>query len=153
MAVKDGDIIEAEYTGRHEDGEVFDTSREEVAKEADVYDRQREYGPIEFEVGAGTVVEGFDEAVIGMEEGEEEEVTIPPEKAYGSEEKPEVVEFDRDEVKQSLGEEPTIGQHVHVGQRHGDIIEVDGDTVSIELTHPLAGETLLFEIEVVEIED
>jgi len=153
MAIEEGDIIKANYTGRHEDGEVFDTSHEDIAQEAEVHDPRREYKPIEFEVGAETVVEGFDEAVVGMEDGETKEVTIPPEKAYGAEEKPEVVEYDRNEVKQSLGEEPAIGQHVHVGQRHGDIIEVGDDTVSIELTHPLAGETLVFEIEVVEVED
>ncbi len=101
MAVQDGDHVEVDYTGRLTDGSVFDSSKEKIAKEEEVYDEKRGYEPLGFTVGEGEVIPGFEEGVKGMEVGEEKEVEIPPEDAYG---------------------------------KSGD--------------HPLAGETLIFEIEV-----
>ncbi len=94
-----------DYTGRLTDGSVFDSSKGEVAKEADVYDEDRDYEPIRFTVGEGNLIPGFEKGVIGMEVNEKKEVEIPPEEAYG---------------------------------KSGD--------------HPLAGETLIFELEVKEKE-
>ncbi len=105
MAVQDGNYVEVDYTGRLTDGSVFDSSKEDIAKEADVYNSKREYEPLGFTVGEGEVIPGFEEGVKGMEVGKEKEVEIPPEDAYG---------------------------------KSGD--------------HPLAGETLIFKIEVKNIE-
>ena len=151
MAVKKGDTVKGEYVGRYDDGDVFDSSREEVAVEAEIAHPNREYEPLEFEVGAGEVVQGFDEGVVGMEEGEDKEITVPPEKGYGERSEENVVEYEREEFRESLGEEPEVGMHIHTEEAHGDIVEVEGDTVVVDFNHELAGETLVFEIEVVEV--
>ncbi len=151
MAVTKGDSVKVEYVGRFEDGEAFDSSREEVAVEAEIAHPNREYEPLEFEVGAGEVVQGFDDAVVGMEEGETKEVTVPPEKGYGEHSEENVVEYDREEFREALGQEPEVGMHIHTQDAHGDVIEVDEDTVIVDFNHELAGETLVFEIEVVEV--
>ncbi|MBS3816043.1 MAG: FKBP-type peptidyl-prolyl cis-trans isomerase [Candidatus Thermoplasmatota archaeon] len=83
MAVEEGDYVEVDYTGKLTDGTVFDSSIEEIAKESDAYDEEREYAPIGFTVGEGKLIPGFEKGVIGMEENEEKEVEIPPEEAYG----------------------------------------------------------------------
>lgn len=83
MAVEDGDHVEVDYTGRLKDGSIFDSSIEEVAKENDLYTPDRDYEPLGFTVGNGEVIQGFEEAVKGLEIGGETEVEIPPEKAYG----------------------------------------------------------------------
>jgi peptidyl-prolyl cis-trans isomerase B (cyclophilin B) len=151
MAVSEGDTVRVEYVGRHEDGDVFDSSREDVAVEAEIAHPNREYEPLEFEVGAGEVVQGFDDAVVGMEEGETKEFTVPPEKGYGERSEENVVEYGRDEFAESLGEEPEVGMHIHTEQAHGDITDMDDDEVTVDFNHELAGETLVFEIEVVEV--
>ena len=102
MAVKEGDRIKVNYTGRLKDGTIFDSSIEEVAKEAEYYDPNRDYEPLGFTVGEGNLIKGFEEGVKGMGVGDKKEVEIPPEEAYG---------------------------------KSGD--------------HPLAGKTLIFELEVV----
>jgi peptidyl-prolyl cis-trans isomerase B (cyclophilin B) len=151
MAVTEGDNVRVEYVGRFEDGEVFDSSREEVAAEAEIAHPNREYEPLEFEAGAGEVVQGFDEGVVGMEEGEEKEITVPPEKGYGERSDERIVEYDREEFRESLGEEPEVGMHIHTQDAHGDVVEVEDDSVIVDFNHELAGETLVFEIEVVEV--
>ena len=78
-----GDIVHVDYVGRLEDGTVFDTSIEEVAVEEGIYVEGREYIPLTFKAGAGQMIEGFDQGVVGMEVGEEKTLTIPPEEAYG----------------------------------------------------------------------
>lgn len=79
-----GDTVRIDYVGRLEDGKVIDTSLRDVAKESNIYNTTRDYSPLEFTVGSGEVIEGVEEAVLGMKVGEVREVTIPPEKAYGN---------------------------------------------------------------------
>ena len=83
VKVSNGDTVSVNYIGRLDDGTVFDTSYEEVAKENDIYTPGRPYKPLTFEVGAGQMIKGFDDAVIGMKVNETKTVVIPPEDAYG----------------------------------------------------------------------
>jgi len=83
MGVSPGDTISVNYIGRLDDGTVFDTSYEDIAKKEGIYTPQRIYEPLIFEVGAGQVIKGFDEAVIGMKVNETKEIVIPPGEAYG----------------------------------------------------------------------
>jgi len=83
QVVEKGDTVRIHYTGSFKGGKVFDTSYEDKAKKAGVYSRSREYRPLPVIVGAGQVIKGFEEALIGMKLNEEKEVTIPPEKGYG----------------------------------------------------------------------
>jgi FKBP-type peptidyl-prolyl cis-trans isomerase 2 len=81
--VKNGDNISVDYIGSLQDGKVFDTSIEQIAKENNLFSPGREYTPFNFTVGKGEVVKGFDEGVIGMKVGETRNLTVPPEKGYG----------------------------------------------------------------------
>lgn len=81
--VKVGDKIVVDYTGRIQGGEIFDTSIESVAKQNGIYNQNRTYGPLNFTVGKGEMIKGFDEGVVGMKVGETKTITIPPEKGYG----------------------------------------------------------------------
>lgn len=157
MAIENGSQVAIEYVGRHTDGEVFDTSREEVAEESgltdDPHNQGREWKPLEFEVGAGQVIEGMEEGLIGMEEGEEDTITVPPEKGYGDVREDLLQEVDRGEFEGMVGQEAEEGMHVHTQDgAHGDVTDVDADTVTLDFNHELAGETLEFEVEVLSVE-
>ena len=138
--VKNGDKIRVHYTGKFEDGEIFDSS---VGIE-----------PLEFEAGAGEVIDGFDEAVIGMGVGERKTVTIPPEKGYG-EYNPEMMldmplECFPPDIK------PEVDMQLELIDEEGcpvavTVVEVGDTLVRLDGNMPLAGKNLVFEIEVVAI--
>lgn len=155
MTIATGDSVVVEYTGRLEDGAVFDTSRESVAAEAGLKEQQpsRDFDPITVELGSGRIIDGFQEALVGMEEGEERTVQIPPEKAYGERSADRVLEYDPETFAEMLGEQPTEGMHVETEDRgRGQVDHVDSDAVRVDFNHALAGEPLEFEIEVIEVE-
>lgn len=140
-AVKKGDTIKVEYTGRLKDGTVFDTS--------DNHDE-----PLQFTVGDQKLIKGFDRAVVGMQEGEEKEVTIPPEEAYG-EHNPELIRaLPRDIFPKDQEIQPGMvfmmalqdGRKIPVR-----IADVSDEQVTVDLNSPLAGKTLFFTIKIVEI--
>ncbi len=83
MKAQKGDTVSVHYLGRYPGGKVFDTSMEKEAKSAGLYNPARDYKPLRVTLGAGKVIQGFDEALIGMKVNEEKEVVMPPEKAYG----------------------------------------------------------------------
>jgi len=139
--VKQGDRVSVHYTGRLEDGTVFDSSR----------DRE----PLTFEVGAGQVIPGFEEAVVGLDVGGSTTQSIEPEQAYGERNPNMVVEVPRHQI--SGGTEPAVGQQLQVHLQGGQTIpaiitEVTDETVTIDANHPLAGQTLIFDIEVVSVD-
>ena len=157
MAIESGDQVEIEYVGRLPDGTVFDTSREEVAEESgltdDPHNQGRDWEPLEFEVGSQQVIEGMDEGLQGLEVGDTETLTVPPEKGYGDVREDLLQEFDREEFEGMVGQTAEVGMHVHTEDgAHGDVSEVDDDTVTLDFNHDLAGETLEFEVEVLEVE-
>ncbi|MFO7262432.1 MAG: peptidylprolyl isomerase [bacterium] len=137
---KDGDHVAVHYTGRLEDGTVFDSSRGGA--------------PIEFELGSGTVIPGFDNAVRGMAVGEHREIRIAPEDAYGPRREELRVPVPRDQFPPDV--DPQVGQVLAVQVAPGQdalatITAVDEETVTLDLNHPLAGETLVFDIELMDI--
>lgn len=141
MAVKKGDKVKVEYTGTLEDGTVFDASEKHGA-------------PLEFEVGSGMVIKGFDEALVGMEKGEEKEVTIKPEQAYGDPNPEMVKKIPREQLPKD--QEPKAGMMLIMSLPNGQqlpakITEVSDKEVTLDLNHPLAGKTLKFKLKVVEI--
>jgi FKBP-type peptidyl-prolyl cis-trans isomerase 2 len=83
LKAQKGDTVSVHYLGRYPGGKVFDTSMEKEAKSAGLYNASRDYKPLRVTLGTGKVIQGFDEALIGMKVNEEKEVVIPPEKAYG----------------------------------------------------------------------
>ena len=80
---KNGDKVRVHYLGKFPGGKVFDTSLEKEAIKAGIYNRSRDYKPLEVTLGAGQVIKGFNDAIVGLKPGEEKTVTLPPEQAYG----------------------------------------------------------------------
>jgi peptidyl-prolyl cis-trans isomerase B (cyclophilin B) len=156
MPIESGDTVTIEYVGRFEDGTIFDTSRYAVAVEHGLDDAQ-DAGPgdfpaLSFTVGAGDIIEGLDDALVGLNSGEEATVEVPPEKAYGEHDPEKVREYDPDTFEGMVGQQPEVGLHVHAQNGlHGDVVAVRDDAVEVDFNHELADKTLTFEIEVVEV--
>ena len=144
MAIKKGDKIKVDYEGRFEDGTIFDSSSHGDHSHA-----------LEFTVGAGQVILGFDESVIGMKKNEEKEFKLKPEEGYGER---------REELKQMIprnvlpkNQEPKKGMGLIMNTPEGHqlpvkILDVDEKFITVDLNHPLAGKTLIFKIKIVSIE-
>jgi len=138
--VQDNNQVTVHYKGTLKSGEVFDTSRE------------RE--PLEFTVGAGQMIPGFENAVKGMQMNEVKTVTIAPADAYG-ETNPEMVQkVPKSQLPEGL--KPFVGQQLSSKMEDGQeiivrVADVQDDHIKIDANHPLAGEELTFEIEVVSI--
>lgn len=138
--VKSGDKVKIHYTGKLEDQTVFDSSVE------------RE--PLEFTVGDGKIIPGFERAVVGMAPGESKTVTISPDMAYGPHREELVVDVDRQCVPENL--DLKVGRFVQMRQRDGGVIQakvtgVSEAKVTLDANHPLAGKDLTFDIKLVEI--
>ena len=156
MAIESGDTVSLEYIGRLPDGEIFDTSRESVADEAGIATDQpdREFAPLTVEMGAEQIIPGLEDALYDMTVGETDTVTIPPEKAYGEPTDEQIIEHDREEFDEMLqGQSPSEGMQVQTQQGQiGTIIALDDDVVEIDFNHELAGETLEFEVEILDVQ-
>jgi len=138
--VEKGNTVRVHYTGKFENGEIFDTSVNRT--------------PLEFIVGNGQVIKGFDEAVIGMKIGERKFVNIPFEEAYGPHIDELVFTFEKQSLPENLN--PEIGQKLQLVTGDGKrvnvtIIAVSETDITLDANHPLAGKNLVFEIELVEI--
>ena len=155
MTISTGDSVTIAYTGRLDDGTVFDTTDESVAEEAGLLDEQpdREFEPLTVEVGAGNLIEGMEQGLLGLEAGESDTITVPPEEAYGEADGDSVREFEPAQFEEMVGQEPAEGLQVRAqGGAVGTVVDVSADTVSVDFEHPLAGETLTFEIDVLDVE-
>lgn len=135
-----GDTVSVHYSGRLSDGTVFDSSE------------GRE--PLTFTVGSGQVIPGFDEGVVGMAPGETRTVDIPADQAYGAYQDGLSVQVDRSQFPD--GVTPEVGQQFEVGQSDGSnivvtVTEISPTTVTLDANHPLAGEDLTFDIELVDV--
>lgn len=138
MTVKTGDKVKIEYTGTLEDGTIFDSSADHG-------------NPLEFEVGSGQVIKGFDDAILGMNEGEEKQFSIEPADAYGEHDPTLVQNVPREIFPQDA--ELVPGLLFEAGLPTGEkvpatITDVQGGIVSVDLNHPLAGKKLNFKIKV-----
>ncbi|MFC1528504.1 peptidylprolyl isomerase [Candidatus Latescibacterota bacterium] len=141
MVVKKGDRVKVQYSGLLEDGTVFDKSK---AGE-----------PLEFTVGSGQIIPGFDKAVEGMELNEEKKVTIEPTDAYGKRDETLLREFPKSSLPENFI--PEKGMIIRLQDQAGKaipgaIIDLTENSITIDLNHPLAGENLTFNILVVGIE-
>ncbi len=138
---KQGDMIRVHYHGTLEDGTVFSSTYEE--KE-----------PFEFTIGKGSVLPGFEQAVIGMNVGDTKSISIPPEEAYGQHRKEFVFMMNRAQAPAGLNLE--LGRRLQVATNQGKttiatITAITEDSVILDANDPLAGKTLKFEIELIKI--
>jgi FKBP-type peptidyl-prolyl cis-trans isomerase 2 len=135
-----GSTVKIHYTGKLNDGKVFDSSK---GKE-----------PMEFKIGEGTVIQGLERAVIGMKEGDTKTATIPAQEAYGAYSENLVVELDRSRLPDDI--KPRVGQLLKVKSTDGEeynvtLSKVSENSVTLDANHPLAGKDLTFDLEIVEV--
>ncbi len=156
MAIETGDTVVIEYIGSFPDGSVFDTSRYAVAVEHGLAEAQgtdeTDYTSLSFGVGEGEVIEGLETGVIGLSVGETETITVPPEAGYGAFDDERVREYDPATFEGMVGQPPEVGLHVHAQNGlHGDVTAVRDETVEVDFNHELAGKTLEFEVEILDV--
>ena len=134
-----GNTVRVHYTGQLADGRQFDSSEGR--------------DPLEFEIGAQQVIPGFEQAVVGMEPGDSKQVTIPPEKAYGPYQENLVFQVGREQIPPDM--ELSVGQQLQL--RDGEqvmgarVTQLSQEQVTLDANHPLAGQDLVFDIELVEV--
>ena len=138
--VKNGDVVKVHYTGKVQDGEQFDSS---VGKE-----------PLEFTVGAGQMIKGFDTGVVGMKVGDKKVIVISAEEGYGERSEEAMIEFPRENVPAEMNLE--VGLSLTLQDQEGrpfpvTVTEIREDAVVLDANHFLAGKTLVFDIEMVEV--
>ena len=150
MKVAKGDVVRLHYTGKvKETGEVFDTTYEEVAKEAGLYREEAVYGAVPIIIGAGHVLKGLDEALEGLEVGKRYELEIPPEKGFGKRDFKLIKTLTLGQFKKH-GVYPFPGLEVEIDGKRARVLSVSSGRVRVDFNHPLAGKTLLYEVEIVE---
>lgn len=137
---KAGDNVKVHYTGKLDDGTVFDSSVE------------RE--PLQFSLGSGNVIPGFEEAIVGMAPGESKTTQIPPDQAYGPTREELVITVEKEQIPTDLSVE--VGQQLQISQNNGQVIpvivtDVSDSKVTLDANHPLAGQQLTFDIQLVEV--
>ncbi len=140
MTIEAGNKISVHYTGTFENGEVFDSSKES--------------SPLSFEVGAGQMIQGFDQAVLGMKQGESKKFTLAPEEAYGPRNEELLIDIPNANFPEDLKLEE--GMMLQMTNQDGQpvpatVAEINEESVKMDVNHPMAGKTLIFDIEIVEV--
>lgn len=140
MQAKKGDAVEVHYTGKLEDGSVFDTS---VSR-----------APLGFTLGDGNMIKGFDTAVHGMAIGDKKTVTIPAAEAYGERREDMMIDVPVAQVPADI--QPEIGMTLQLQGGNGQpmpvvVVNIDEEKITLDANHQLAGKDLIFEIELVTI--
>lgn len=138
--IKNGDTIKVHYTGKLDDGIVFDTSEGR--------------DPLQFKVGEGQVIEGFEKAVVGMDQGESKTVKIKSDKGYGDCREDMFLKVERGQIPPEIPVE--VGLQLQVTGPGGQpaivtVKEISDESITLDANHPLAGKDLTFEIKIVEI--
>ncbi len=138
--VKNGDTVKVHYTGKLEDGSIFDTSESR--------------DPLEITLGQGQLIPGFENAVVGLEVGDKTTANIESAEAYGERRDDLEVTVERAQLPEDI--EPEVGMQLQLNQPNGQpvpvqITKVEEENIVIDANHPLAGKDLTFDIELVEI--
>jgi peptidylprolyl isomerase len=139
---KEGNVVKVHYSGRLTDGTLFDSSE------------GRE--PLEFTVGAGQMIKGFDAGVLGMAIGEKKTLQIAAEDAYGARDEEAIIEFPAENIPADMKLEP--GMQLTLRNQNGQpvsviVLEVKEEVVIMDANHMLAGQDLVFDVELVEISE
>jgi peptidylprolyl isomerase len=137
---KNGDTVKVHYTGKLDDGTEFDSSIGD--------------DPLEFTIGTGQIIPGFEQAVIGLTPGDSKSATIPAEQAYGPHQEELVLVVGRDKFPPHI--KPSVGQRLEMRQAEDRsvsviVTDISASDVTLDANHPLAGEDLIFDIQLVEI--
>ncbi|MEA2029971.1 MAG: peptidylprolyl isomerase [candidate division Zixibacteria bacterium] len=136
----DGNTVKVHYTGKLEDGTVFDSSEGR--------------DPLEVKLGDNAVIPGFEKGLVGMETGDKKTITIPSEDAYGPHRDDLIVEANQSDFPENIT--PEIGLQLQIQKSDGQkllvtIVKIEDDKVALDANHPLAGKTLTFDVEMIEM--
>jgi len=139
---KEGNVVKVHYSGRLTDGTLFDSSE------------GRE--PLEFTLGAGQMIKGFDTGVLGMAIGEKKTLQISAEDAYGARDEEAIIEFPAENIPEDMKLEP--GMQLTLRNQHGQpvpviVLDVKEDVIIMDANHMLAGQDLVFDVELVSISE
>jgi FKBP-type peptidyl-prolyl cis-trans isomerase 2 len=137
--IQNGDLVTVHYTGKLEDGSVFDSSLDEGRE------------PIVVKLGEGTLIKGFENGLIDMEVGEKKTVEINPEDAYGQPNELMVSEVQKNQVPEGIKVGDMLQAMTPNGPVNVTVLAVNEDTVTLDANHPLSGKKLIFELEVVSV--
>jgi peptidylprolyl isomerase len=138
--VKNGDKVKVHYIGRFEDGKVFDSS----------IDRE----PLDVEIGGAQVIQGFEDGLVGMQEGEKKTISVSPEEGYGQRDQALLIEIPNANIPEGMT--PEVGMKLKLADRKGQsvmvtVTDVGDESIQLDANHPLAGKILVFDLELVSI--
>jgi len=146
--MKEGDFIRIDYVGRiTESGEIFDLTKEDVAKKENIFRPEVNYGPVPVIIGAGVVVRGLENELKKMNVGNKKKIIVKPEDAFG-ERKAEFIKLIPISEFKKQNIEPYPGMPVNIKGLLGRILSVSGGRVRVDFNHPLAGKTLEYDLEI-----
>lgn len=149
MTVEQGDVVKLHYVGRDaKTGEIFDLTDPDVADE-EGFETQEELGPVKILLGDEQLIEGVEEAVMDMDEGDEQTIEVPQEKAFGSRDSEQIKTISEREFEQH-DVTPRRGMPVEIDGQRGRIIMAMNGRVKVDFNHPMAGKDLEYDIEVLE---
>ena len=153
MAINNGDFVRLNFTGKiQENDEIFDTTFEDVAKEADLFDENKEYKPIPIIVGGNHLLPAIEEAIVGLDAGDSKTIEIDSENAFGPRNRQLIQLIPMKEFKKQCMT-PVPGMKITSDGNTGRILTVNGGRVKVDFNHELAGKDLTFDVDVVEIID
>lgn len=140
QTVKNGDTVKVHYHGRLTNGSTFDSSEGRA--------------PLEFTVGAGMVIKGFENGVLDMKVGDKKTIHIPVDQAYGPKNEEMIIQFPKENIPAELN--PEVGMELQMSNPQGHVfpvkvVAIDENTITLDANHALAGEDLVFDLELVEI--
>ncbi|WP_407432147.1 peptidylprolyl isomerase [Methanobrevibacter sp.] len=151
MAIKDGDFVRVNFTGKiKENDEVFDTTYDEIAQEADIFDENKTYKPIPIVVGGNHLLPAIEKEIVGLDAGDRKTVEVDSENAFGARDPKAIQLIPMKEFKKQ-GMTPYPGMRISAEGGEGRILTVNGGRVKVDFNHPLAGKDLIYDVEVTEI--
>ena len=153
MAVNNGDFVRVNFTGKiKETDDVFDTTYDEIAQEAGIFEGNKNYKAIPIVVGGNHLLPAIEEAIIGLEEGETKHVEVDCDNAFGPRD-PKMIQLVPMREFKKQGMTPVPGMRIQSEGSTGKILTVNGGRVKVDFNHELAGKDLIYDVEVTEIID
>lgn len=151
MAIKDGDFVRVNFTGKiKETDDVFDTTYDEIAQEAEIFDENKTYKPIPIVVGGNHLLPAIEEEIVGLEAGDRKTVEVDSDNGFGPRDPKAIQLIPMKEFKKQ-GMTPYPGMRIQAEGGEGRILTVNGGRVKVDFNHPLAGKDLIYDVEVTEI--
>lgn len=153
--VRLGDTVEVDYVWTFTDGKVFDTSLEEKAKEAGIYNSARDYKPLRFTTGQWQMIPCFDKGVVGMKVWESKTITCQPEEAYGKCDDEKVQTVKKEQLKQFEDNGYKIEKWAELPTQYGmiKVQDVQGEDVTLDMNNPMCGKVLNFNVTIVDVQE